>query len=734
MNDKERRAVTTLSLLGAAMLLSSLPFLGGRYSFLLDQVFGPGRTEFQLVLYGFEVPVYGGFLPFRAFESVSGGLLGVGLAQKLFLVGILASVLLIGYRVLPGGPGVAIYVLLLLVNPFTYARVIVGHFLVIWGLAMLTLSLYSFTRYLDDGNHENLLFSVVAVTLLGFSSHLLLAGGILLGFVAGFKYLETRETAIIGRTVAVPAIAIPVNVYWLGPVLLAGSQGISKVTSADQHIYAPNTDVFTALYSTASMHGFWRGGITYATDIFPPIALLFIPILYLAVHGFLTNYDHPERGYVVKALGATWLVALLLGSGVNGPAAPLYSWLFENVPFFAGMRDSNKFVALIVVAYAYLGALGLDDLLDSVPEFSVARLRSALTGLRDSVAQESLSATPELRTLAAWTLAAFLLLTPVLYTFPMVTGYAGQIEAQDYPEEWYEAKEYVDDPAREDGAVLFLPWHQYMDYHWVAGSQQRIATPARAFFERPVIQGDNVEAGPVYSTSTNPVSDYVEFVFGLGPEYAPRENVTNVGELLAHVDVEYVVVTKEADWRAYDAVLRNQTDLRLALENEMFRVYRNEYNVSRAYAVDEVRYVADRRVFLERSRTEDTTEAVYVIDERYAGQTTTLGGAARARVAAREAHPARYELSPTDRALTAFAQRQATYADDWQLDGAEPTYRHLGFTPVYEASDGGTLRHAAFYEVYLPSYAVSLVSVAALLGYGLYRRRNGEGDNDDDGD
>lgn len=732
MNDKERRAVTTLSLLGVAMLLSSLPFLGDRYSFLLDQIFGPGRTEFQLVLYGFEVPVYGGFLPFRAFESVFGGLLGVGFAQKLFLVGILASVLLIGYRVLPVGPGVAIYVLLLAVNPFTYARAAVGHFLVIWGLAMLTLSLYSFARYLDHGNHENLLFSVVAVTLLGFSSHLLLAGGILLGFVAGFKYLETRETAIIGRTVAVPAVAIPVNAYWLGPVFLSGIQGISKVTTADQHVYAPQTDVFTALYSTASMHGFWRGGITYATDIFPPIALLFVPILYLAVHGFLTNYDHPERGYVVKALGATWLVALLLGSGVNGPAAPLYSWLFENVPFFAGMRDSNKFVALIVLAYAYLGALGLDDLLDSVPEFTLDRFRDALTDLRSSVAHhESLAATPELRTLAAWTLALFLLLTPVLYTFPMVTGYASQIEAQDYPEEWYETKQYVDDPAREDGAVLFLPWHQYMDYHWVAGSQQRIATPARAFFERPVIQGDNVEAGPVYSTSTNPVSKYVEFVFGLGPDYDPRTNVTNVGELLAHVDVEYVVVTKEADWRAYDAVLRNQTDLRLAMENDMFRVYRNEYDVSRAYAVDEVRYVADREAFLERSRTENTTEAVYVIDERYAGQTTKLGDRPRAPVDAREIHPARYEIDATDRRLTAFAQGQATYADDWRLDGREPAYRHLGFTPVYETSDGGTLRHAAFYEIYLPSYAVSLGSVTVLIGYYVVRRRR---DREDDMD
>jgi len=721
---KKGNTVVSYLILLLVVTIVSWPVLISNYTLSLDQIAGPQLDVYSLYLYGFQIPTFGGSVILRSAKSALSILMNATLAESIYHFVIILTIGITSRILSDGTLSTRIFAtILFLFNPFVYSRLLVGHWFVLWGLAMLPLVFKTYTNYLEEGGYRNLVFIVLALTLLGFSAHLLFAATFLVGFLSIYKYVDSRDCRTIKRTLLVPTVAIPINVYWLAPVFLSGGKSISKVTAADQSIYAPQTDIFTALYSTASMHGFWRGAIRYATDLIPVVGVLFVPILFLAVHGFTTNYDHPERGYIVKALATTWVVALLLGAGASGPAAPIYAWLFENVPFFAGMRDSNKFVALIVLAYAYLGALGFEDLLDVLPDLDTSRLHPANLLSADR--------RPDARTLVSWALVVALLLTPIVYNYPMVTGYDDQINSQDYPEEWYEVKEFVDSQPG-DSAVLFLPWHLYMDYSWLESEQKRIATPARAFFERPVIQGDNVQAGPVYSTSSNPVSQYVQFLFGSGPRY-DRKEVTNMGELLTHIDVEYVLVTKEADWHSYDALLRNQTDLTLAMENDYFRVYRNDRKVNFAYTVNRVTYVANRTQFLERSRTEDTTESIYVLNETRAGETTTLGPSQQHPVSVKANNPASYRLENKSGELTVFTQRQATYADDWRTPERLPKYRHLGFTPVFESNaDSMNVRHAAFYELYLPSYLFSLLSVVALIGYGVYRSRFQEAQTNDD--
>jgi len=39
---------------------------------------------------------------------------------------------------------------------------------------------------------------------------------------------------------------------------------------------------------------------------------------------------------------------------------------------------------------------------------------------------------------------------------------------------------------------------------------KRIANPASSFFDKPIIQGDNMEVGNIYSSSGSPLSKYLE--------------------------------------------------------------------------------------------------------------------------------------------------------------------------------------------------------------------------------
>lgn len=700
-------------ILTAAVVLAVWPFVTGRFAFLLDFMIGPSWNQIPVRGFGFRTPAYGGSLPLFGLLTALAAMLGVSIVQKVVLFGVLFLLAVTAYLTMPGPGRVRLYAgFLVLFNPFVYVRLLAGHWVVLWGLAFLPVALYTVVTYLETGGRRNLFSVVIALTLLGFNSHLLFASGILLAAVVASKTADVKSLGPLRRGLAAGLVALPVNAYWLGPTVFGPDRSLSSISAFDVLTFAPRLDTSSALLSIATMHGFWRGGYVYAGDLVPAVQLLYIPMLFLAVYGFITNFRDPDRGYVVRAVAVTALIALVLGAGVQGPAAELFRWAVEHVPFFAGMRDSQKFVALLVLAYAYLGALGLGELRRRIRNRELGTV--TLADLDVGPGQLPAVSFERSHVLAAG-LVTLAILTPVVYTYPMVTGYAGQVNSQDYPPTWYEVEAYLETQPGED-AILFLPWHQYMDYSWLESGNQRIATPARAFFSRPVIQGDNIETGATYTSSANPVSNYVEFLFGLGPHHEAK-SMSNLGELLAQIDVKYVLVTKEADWRSYDARLANQSDLTLVLENDDFRVYRNERQVSRASASDRVRYVEDLDAFFDESQRRDTTRSVYVIDEARAVGATNLAAADGEAVGLVPVHPARYEVGPSDREVTVFRQHQATYAESWRYDGRRPTARHLSMSPVFRTSSGGAvLTHGTFYRVFLPSYLVSLVS---LLGLGL---------------
>lgn len=536
-------------LLGVVVALAAWPFLAGRYVFFLDLTVGPAWRPLETWLAGHTDPAYGSPLPVFLVLAPVVGLLGAAAAQKVLLVGVLLVTAISGYAVFPGSPRARCYgALLLLVNPFVYARVLVGQWAVVWGLAMLPLVVVTFDRYLERGRRTDLLAAVAVLALLGVSAHLLYAAVLPLAALTLARWVRERGLRPLRRAVTAGGVALVANGYWLADALRGGDP-LSSVSAVDVLAYTPSVEGPTALFAAASMHGFWRGGFVTATDLVPGVSVLYVGILVLAVYGAVSHHDDGDRGHLVVALSVTAVVATALATGASGPFAGGFRWLYEHLPLFAGMRDANKFVALLVVALAYLGALG------------VSTLEETLGGVAP-------------RTLVSVGLALLVAL-PLAYTFPMVTGYAGQIRADDYPEEWYEVEAFLDANANaEDSVVLFVPWHRYMAYSWLDGGHEPVATPARSFFSAEVIQADNVEYAGVYSASSDPVSRRVESAFGLGPRNGRPAD--DVAERLASIDVEYVLVTKEADWRAYDRTLRGSPGVRLVHENDHFRVYHND--------------------------------------------------------------------------------------------------------------------------------------------------------------
>ncbi|MFC1946233.1 hypothetical protein ACFLW1_03450, partial [Chloroflexota bacterium] len=298
------------------------------------------------------------------------------------------------------------------------------------------------------------------------------------------------------------------------------------------------------LLNVSTLYGFWREGYYDPRLFLPGWQLLFAFIVCVATYGFYRGLKGKLRSYVA-ALGLIAIVSLWLAIGTSSEiTAGIYTFLYERLPFFSGMREPQKFAGTLVLAYAFLGGLGVACIADKVTGLS--RIK------------------PYLKKGFLVALALVIIAVPLLYTYPMLFGVKGQIGNAQYPQDWQETEEFLK-ADKADFNVLFLPWHNYMDFRWIGGNA---ANPATWFFTKPIIRGDNLELPGLYTQSTNPVSGYIEELL------LKKQTLSNAGDILSPLRIKYIVLAKESDWPEY-SFLGQQRDLELVSDSDNLQVYQN---------------------------------------------------------------------------------------------------------------------------------------------------------------
>jgi hypothetical protein len=250
-----------------------------------------------------------------------------------------------------------------------------------------------------------------------------------------------------------------------------------------------------------------------------------------------------------------------------------------------------------------------------------------------------------------------------------------------------------------------------MDFHWIENTDKRIANPASLFFDKPVIQGDNMESGGIYTQSTDPISKYIEFLL------QNKDTMTNFGELVMPINVKYVLLMKEVDYKNYD-FLYAQEDLEVVLENEDLIVFKNKHEVAKIYEVDTINHVHNLDEFLEVSKNHDISKALYVLSEK----TELQESAEKKALNYTKKSPVHYKIEKPTKKYVVFTTSQGINADYWEMDGATLT-KNVGLTPAFiiEEETGSTIRYTRFYHTYLPGYIISLVTFIALIGISIKR-------------
>jgi hypothetical protein len=578
--------------------------------------------------------------------------------------------------------------LLYVVNPFTYTRFLAGQWGVLTAYAFFPFAIKAWLELLEQGSSKSAIKVAVLSTLVG----LLQIQGFFLLFLAFLIILlvklikECKNFSVVARKcrfIFVSAgLFCGLNLYWLLPVLTTKNNIISKISQLDMYFFAPKaSSAFGVVFDTASMYGFWRGSYIYAKDFIPFWWLLFILIFFVAVYGFIYYFRNKKIGWFVVSLAIMWFIGLVLALGAaTNLTGPVFEWLWKNISFFSSLRDSQKFVALLCLVYAVLGGLGIRALIKIIRRYSnrLARVTFRI-------------------------LIVGALITPCIYSFT-IFGFYGQLKTTDYPEQWYEVNEYLNQD-KADFNVLFLPWHMYMNYSWLPDTDKNLANPAQQFFNKPVIAGDNIEIPGVYSESTNPISNYVEFLLSNGPK------IDNLGELLAPLNVKYVILVNEADYQLYD-YLYQQQDMKVVMEKPGITLFENEYSTARTYAVDSVVHIQSLNDYLKLSQTQDVMEHVYIL-----GSGTDTGATEPLTpIKTVESSPVSYQLGGTSQNYTVFTFPQNVSTENWTYNGQKPVMTNLGFMPVFGSSiEGGNIIYTRFYHIYLPCYIVSFLILIGMI-------------------
>ncbi len=676
-------ALLSLAILG--------PLLLPGYILTLDMVFTP-EMDFTTQLYGLLESI-SARAPLFLLMSLVNDIIPAWLLQTviLFLIFFLAG--LGAHKLLPiSGAGNYFAGLLYMVNPFTYVRFMAGLWPLLAAYALIPFAVKAFLELLEKGGLRNAIKLTLLSTLVGVMLvHCLFL--LLLIFLVIFvvKLISERKNSgrllQVGKYVGISAVMFLVlNIYWLIPVLTAGTTRLEQIGQADFLLFAPKASGGAGVaFALASMHGFWNSGWVYASNFISFWPVLFVFILFLVVYGLLLMFEDKKKRWQGTSLAVVGIVGFFFAVGASlDLTKPAFEWLFNNLVFVRGFRDVQKFVVMLCLSYAYLGGLGVGAL---IADFRRGKRRVLHVGANVFI--------------------VLVLVTPLFYSFP-IFGSWGQLKATDYPAEWYEVNDYLNQDD-DDFNVLFLPWHLYMDYSWLPNTTKRLASPAQEFFDKPIIRGDNPEIPGKYTDSTNQVSKYVEFLLGNAGQ------VSNLGELLAPLNVKYVLLVHEVDYASYD-FLYKQEDLTVELEKPGITLLKNEHSTARAYGISSVVHINSLEEYLELSAEQDVMEHLYVIGGDHGGGGG--GSVQMEELAVIEKNPTKYQIAGSGAIYTIFIVPQNVSTQYWEYNDDKSTLQNLGVMPAFTSSpDGGGIVYTRFYHAYLPGYIISSVALVLMLGY-----------------
>jgi len=535
--EKMKNKIKVFGPYGLVILAIILPwfFLSG-YLFLTDMVWGPNIS----------LDWTSSWFVFNLLVKIFSFVLPIPFLEKVFITGVLLLILLGGRTlvrtVLEYGRKktdarfsnglVFALSLFALFNPFVYDRALYGQFgiLAAYGCMLFTVAyLFKTWQTLD---FKNLRSAAVfnAVTFLFSAHYIFLLLPFYLLFALGL-YGKRREIkkGDAGKkfwpSVLLYFLIVAVlNANWLIALAVVAApltDFVQKsITNQDLIAFATvGKNGAATLGNVVLMSGFWGKEQMRYFDLAdaPGWQRGFVLLAPLIIYGAYRVFRKTDRA--TKVFGAALLIifvaAAVLAVGIKSSMSRgLTMFLYDNLPLYKGLREPQKWVAVIVPIYLFFLTIG-------------ARYASKAKLVVKN------------RVLSGLLLAAVI----IMQAPSLLWGFNRQVRPTPYPEDWIAVNKLLlgrSAPSHEcSDRILFLPWHMYMSFNWVG---KIIANPARVFFSCPVLSGTDMEWGGIYDNSRDPDGAAVAAWMAVQGKNGPP---------VVSMPIHYIILAKELDFKSY---------------------------------------------------------------------------------------------------------------------------------------------------------------------------------------
>jgi hypothetical protein len=516
------------------------------YIFLTDLVWGPNISLSWSSQY---------FLLNVATKGLS-FLLSVDLIEKLYITLCLGLALWGGRKIaelfLKKQWLVFVASLFALFNPFVYDRAMYGQINIVGAFGLMLVGIGFLLEYLEKKQWRQVVFAGLAFAFsVQFSPHFIffIVAFYLFVFLPGlfvaahdgakqFFFTALKISAIL------LVIAFVLNANWIiGGV--TGTSALGQFVSTgvtQQDLVAFQTSGKTgadALGNVLMMSGFWGKDqfryqdLTTLADNWGRSFFLLLPLI---LWGFIAGLRSKEKKYRAMTIGAGALfaVSVVLAAGIRIPVGSQITYfLFNHLPFYKGLRETQKWVSATTMIYLIFLSVGLRELFTKKIVQRNAFIMKCLVG------------------------AIIVMEAPLL-----LWGFGGQVKPVQYPSDWYTINSYIVHDSGCSGSILFFPWHMYMSFSWIGAI---IASPAQSFFQCPVISGTDMEWGGSIGASEDPQGQAVEQWLATGGKTDLLHN--------SAYNIKYIVLAKELDWQSYIGMGSNP-ELQPVMETATLVVYK----------------------------------------------------------------------------------------------------------------------------------------------------------------
>lgn len=483
------------SLVLTALLLG--PALGPGYVLSYDLVWVPDlafRGDFLGLSTGLPRAV-----PSDAVVAVLDEVVPGQLLQKLMLAGFLVAAGVGTARLVRPGPGATlarlVAVTLVTWNPFVVERLVIGHWPVLVGYAVLPWLVAAARRWRTEGRMPAQLWVLAPLGCLSAS-----AGVVTAVVVLAFAVGRRRWLGPLGLVVAA-------NAPWVVAGLLHAPTAAGDALGA--RVFALSAEgSLPAPLAALSLGGIWN------SEVVPPtrtgfqawVALGFL--VGLAAVGLRSWWRGEARrdGWAYVGCWAAGMLIALLTWAAPGAV----TWLVEVLPGAGLIRDGARTLALCVPLVALVAAEGARILWSRVTTPPVLRV-----AVGASLAVLPVALMPD----AAWAVD-------------------GRLRPVDYPASWATAREIVADAhAESSGDVLLLPFTSYRQPSWLNGG--KVLDPMGRYLTPDYVAADDLVVSQVRITGEDPRVPQVRTALALP---TPQERAT----ALTALGIGYVVLEPDA--------------------------------------------------------------------------------------------------------------------------------------------------------------------------------------------